>query len=54
MAAKRLGRGLEALIHGPEKADLVRPGVTEIPIENIVGNPLQPRKDGLDEKSLEE
>ena len=54
MAAKRLGRGLEALIHGPEKADLGRPGVTEIPIENIVGNPLQPRKDGLDEKSLEE
>ena len=54
MAAKRLGRGLEALIHGPEKADLGRPGVTEIPIENIVANPLQPRKDGLDEKSLEE
>ena len=26
MAAKRLGRGLEALIHGPEKADLGRPG----------------------------
>ena len=54
MVAKRLGRGLEALIHGPEKADLGRPGVTEIPIENIVANPLQPRKDGLDEKSLEE
>ena len=54
MAAKRLGRGLEALIHGPEKADLGRPGVSEIPIENIVANPLQPRKDGLDEKSLEE
>ena len=54
MAAKRLGRGLEALIHGPEKADLGRPGVTEMPIENIVANPLQPRKDGLDEKSLEE
>ena len=54
MAAKRLGRGLEALIHGPEKADLGRPGVTEMPIENIISNPLQPRKDGLDEKSLEE
>ena len=54
MAAKRLGRGLEALIHGPEKADLGRPGVTEMPIENIITNPLQPRKDGLDEKSLEE
>ena len=54
MAAKRLGRGLEALIHGPEGADLGRSGVTDIPIENIVTNPLQPRKDGLDEKSLEE
>ena len=54
MAAKRLGRGLEALIHGPEKADLGHPGVTDIPIEIIVANPLQPRKDGLDEKSLEE
>jgi ParB family chromosome partitioning protein len=54
MAVKRLGRGLEALIHGPEKEDLGRPGVTEIRIENIVANPLQPRKDGLDEKSLEE
>ena len=54
MAVKRLGRGLEALIHGPEKDDLGRPGVTEIRIENIVANPLQPRKDGLDEKSLEE
>jgi len=54
MAAKRLGRGLEALIHGPEKEDLGHQGVTDIPIENIVANPLQPRKDGLDEKSLEE
>ena len=27
MAAKRLGRGIEALIHGPEKANLGRPGV---------------------------
>jgi len=54
MAAKRLGRGLEALIHGPEGADLGRSRVTDIPIENIVTNPLQPRKDGLDEKSLEE
>ena len=54
MAVKRLGRGLEALIHGPEKDDLGRPGVTEIRIENIVANPLQPRKDGLDKKSLED
>ena len=54
MAAKRLGRGLEALIHGPEGSDLGHSGVTDIPIENIVTNPLQPRKDGLDEKSLEE
>ena len=54
MAAKRLGRGLEALIHGPEGADLGHSGVTDILIEYIVTNPLQPRKDGLDEKSLEE
>ena len=54
MAAKRLGRGLEALIHGSEGSDLGHSGVTDIPIENIVTNPLQPRKDGLDEKSLEE
>ena len=54
MAAKRLGRGLEALIHGPEGSDLGHSGVTDILIENIVTNPLQPRKDGLDEKSLEE
>ena len=54
MAAKRLGRGLEALLHGPEGSDLGPAGVTDILIENIVANPLQPRKDGLDEKSLEE
>ena len=54
MAAKRLGRGLEALIHGLEGSDLGHSGVTDILIENIVTNPLQPRKDGLDEKSLEE
>ena len=54
MAAKRLGRGLEALIHGSEGSDLGHSGVADIPIENIVTNPLQPRKDGLDEKSLEE
>ena len=54
MAAKRLGRGLEALIHGPEEANLGHSGVSDILIENIVANPLQPRKDGLDEKSLEE
>ena len=54
MAAKRLGRGLEVLIHGSEEANLGHLGVTDIPIENIVTNPLQPRKDGLDEKSLEE
>ena len=54
MGAKRLGRGLEALIHGPEGSDLGHSGVIDILIENIVTNPLQPRKDGLDEKSLEE
>ena len=54
MADKRLGRGLEALIHGPEEEDLDRSGVKDLPIKNIVANPLQPRKDGLDDKSLEE
>tara|TARA_B110000438_G_C15813002_1_gene650600 strand:+ start:396 stop:1259 length:864 start_codon:yes stop_codon:yes gene_type:complete len=54
MVTKRLGRGLEALIHGPTDKDLEKTGIIEIPIENIVANPLQPRKDGLDEKSLEE
>ena len=54
MADKRLGRGLEALIHGPEEEDLDRSGVKDLPIKNIVANPLQPRKDGLDDISLEE
>ena len=29
MADKRLGRGLEALIHGPEEEDLDRSGVKD-------------------------
>ena len=49
MATKRLGRGLEALIHGPDEATPDRPGVADILIDNIVVNPLQPRKDGLDD-----
>ena len=54
MSTKRLGRGLEALIHGPDEATPDPPGVADILIDNIVFNPLQPRKDGLDDKSLEE
>ena len=54
MATKRLGRGLEALIHGNEKSSSNKPGVIEIPIKDIVPNPLQPRKDGLDKKSLQD
>ena len=53
MATKRLGRGLEALIHGPNDSPPIKPGVMEIPLEDILANPLQPRKDGLDEKSLQ-
>ena len=54
MATKRLGRGLEALIHGDGKSSSNKPGVIEIPIKDIVPNPLQPRKDGLDKKSLQD
>ena len=53
MATKRLGRGLEALIHGPNDSPPIKTGVMEIPLKDILANPLQPRKDGLDEKSLQ-
>ena len=53
MATKRLGRGLEALIHGPNDSPPIKTGVMEIPLKDILVNPLQPRKDGLDEKSLQ-
>ena len=33
MATKRLGRGLEALIHGDGKSSSNKPGVIEIPIK---------------------
>ena len=52
MATKRLGRGLEALIHGPADSPSIKSGVMDIPVKDIASNPLQPRKDGLDEKSL--
>lgn len=52
MATKRLGRGLEALIHGPADNPSIKSGVMDIPVKDIASNPLQPRKDGLDEKSL--
>lgn len=46
-----LGRGLGALIPGADLATLA--GVTEIPIEQIRSNSLQPRT-GFDQESLEE
>ena len=54
MATKRLGRGLEALIHGPADSPSIKSGVMDIPVKDIASNPLQPRKDGLDEKSLQD
>ena len=54
MATKRLGKGLEALIQGKSNKPPLESGVMPIPINNIVTNPLQPRKDGLDKKSLQE
>ena len=54
MATKRLGKGLEALIQGTSNKPPLESGVMPIPINNIVTNPLQPRKDGLDKKSLQE
>lgn len=55
MATNRLGKGLEALIRPFEETQTVKPtGVTEILISQIQANPNQPRKDGLDEGSLEE
>jgi len=54
MATKRLGRGLEALIHGPADIPSIKSGVMDIPVKDIASNPLQPRKDGLDEKSLQD
>ena len=54
MATKRLGKGLEALIQGTSNKPPLESGVMPIPINNIVTNPLQPRKVGLDKKSLQE
>ena len=55
MATKRLGKGLEALIRPYEEMQTPVPaGVTEIVLSKIKANPNQPRKDGLDNTSLEE
>ena len=55
MATKRLGKGLEALIRPYEEIQAPVPaGVTEIVLSKIKANPNQPRKDGLDNTSLEE
>lgn len=55
MATKRLGKGLEALIRPYEEMQAqAQTGVTEIALSKIKANPKQPRKDGLDNTSLEE
>ena len=55
MATKRLGKGLEALIRPYEEMQAPAPaGATEIALSKIKANPNQPRKDGLDNTSLEE
>jgi len=55
VATKRLGKGLEALIRPYEEMQAPVPaGVTEIALSKIKANPNQPRKDGLDNTSLEE
>ena len=55
MATKRLGKGLEALIRPYEEMQAPVPaGVAEIALSKIKANPNQPRKDGLDNTSLEE
>ena len=55
MATKRLGKGLEALIRPYEEMQAPAPaGVTEVALSKIKANPNQPRKDGLDNTSLEE
>jgi len=55
VATKRLGKGLEALIRPYEEMQAPAPaGVTEIALSKIKANPNQPRKDGLDNTSLEE
>lgn len=61
MAKKALGKGLGALIKGansdtkPETKIDLRPGenVTQVPIDDLVASPLQPRKH-FSEESLEE
>jgi len=55
VATKRLGKGLEALIRPYEETQAQAPtGVTDIALSKIKANPNQPRKDGLDNTSLEE
>jgi len=52
--ANRLGRGLEALIRPADELDSAqKPGVFEIPIDNIAPNPHQPRQT-FDDEALEE
>ncbi len=54
MTANRLGRGLEALIRPADELDSTqKPGVFEIPVDNIVPNPHQPRQE-FDDEALEE
>ncbi len=53
MEAKRLGKGIDALIRPPEKQDVSPAGVTTIPVSRIKTNPHQPRK-YFDDKALDE
>ena len=55
MSAKRLGRGIEALISSEAEPQPkpAKPGVTKILLKSIKPNPYQPRRN-FDETALEE
>ena len=55
MSKKRLGKGLGALIpeFKEEVPELTERGVNEIPLEQIIPNPNQPRKDFSTDKLME-
>ncbi len=53
---KRLGRGLGAILEDAEAGylkDLPKSGINELPIEKIIPNPYQPRRE-FDEESISE
>ena len=53
MATKRLGRGLSAIIKTDANPSNFKKGVTSLPLDSIITNPNQPRKnfekDALDD-----